>query len=456
VHARLTTSGARRTTARQRFRDTQFYVALPVLAKSATPAKNCGAKCEYWLPEEAARYNRRAGQGQTFWEWRIAMLWNTGRVTRPCLIAIAILVAGLTAPSMAEAAAPAEDASRARVTAAIVESLAKRNVPGASIAVVNDFKIDWAEGFGRVMAGSDQPVTPTTLFQAASISKPVAALVALRTVELGQLGLDDDVNSRLKSWRLPDSPLTVGRPVTLRQLLSHSAGLTVHGFPGYAADGPVPTLLQVLAGMPPANSEPVKSLMKPGYKFKYSGGGYSVVQQLLIDVTGAPFPEYAQSQVLATLEMTNSTYDQPLPDKLVAQAATGHFANGQPLDGRWRVHPEMAAAGLWTTPSDLAKVVIDVGGAAIGRPGKVLSPKMVAEMLKRQAGDYGLGFSLGGQDRSFTFSHGGANAGFRCLLVGVPATSQGMVIMTNSDSGGGVLQDVLPVVREAYAWPVGK
>ena len=270
--------------------------------------------------------------------------------------------------------------------------------------------------------------------------------------------LDEDVNRRLTSWHLPDSPLLIGRPVTLRLLLSHSAGLSVHGFPGYSTDEPVATLMQVLSGSPPANTAPVKVVMKPGYKFSYSGGGYSVMQQLLIDVTGKPFPDFMREQVLEPLEMVHSTYEQPLPAELAGEAAAGHRDN-QPIAGRWHVYPEMAAAGLWTTPSDLALVMIEVGSSYAGRGGKLLSPGMIAEMLKPQSGGtvtYGLGFSVRGEGGAFTFSHGGSNEGFRCELVGVPATGQGVVIMTNSESGGKLLAAVLPVVSEAYGWPTGK
>ena len=215
----------------------------------------------------------------------------------------------------------------------------------------------------------------------------------------------------------------------------------------------MPTLVQLLTGTPPANSPPVKIEIKPGYKFQYSGGGYSVVQQLLIDVTGMPFPEFMRQQVLDPLGMSHSTYEQPLPDKLFDQATSGHDRNGKPLAGHWHVYPEMAAAGLWTTPSDLALVVIDVAGTAAGRNGKLLSPGMTAEMLTVQSGAYGLGFGLKGDGRSMSFNHGGSNAGFRCLLMGMPATGQGAVIMTNGDTGDALLAQTMALVSQVYAWP---
>lgn len=367
-----------------------------------------------------------------------------------------VLVAGLLASSVARAETPNADPRRGQVSDALAAAMERNKVPGVSIAVIDNYQVLWADGFGVVTAGSQQPVTPTTLFQAASISKPVAALAALRTAEMGKLALDEDVNPRLVSWHIPASQMMVGRPVTLRKLLSHTAGLNVHGFGGYAVGEAVPTLVQVLSGSPPANSAPVKLLMKPGYKFSYSGGGYTVVQQLLIDITGAAFPDYMRRQVLEPLGMDHSTYEQPLPDKLAPQAATAHLIDGTPIKGRWHIYPEMAAAGLWTTPGDLAKVVIEIAGTANGRTGNLLSASMISEMLKPVAGPYGLGLAVRGEGRSFTFSHGGSNEGYRCLMVGMPATGQGVVIMTNGDGGSKLLQAVLPVVHDAYGWPAAE
>ncbi len=369
------------------------------------------------------------------------------------ILLVTVILASLTNSANAQEA-PTADPRRAEVMAALTAAMERHAVPGASLAVVDHYQLAWAEGQGLTAADGSAAVTPTTLFQAASISKPVTALAALRLVELGKLNLDEDVNLRLMSWHIPASPLMIGNPVTLRRLLSHTAGLNVHGFAGYATDATAPTLLQVLAGAPPANSAPIKVEAKPGTTFRYSGGGYSIVQLLLTEVTGTPFPELMRQQVLTPLAMTHSTYDQPLPASLAESAASGHRAGRKPLEGNWHVYPEMAAAGLWTTPSDLARVVIEVASAASGRSAKLLSGQMATQMLTAQKGTYGLGFSLKGEGRSLAFSHGGSNEGFRCLLVGMPATGQGVVIMTNSDTGSALLPDVLAVVSRVYAWPV--
>ncbi|HEY9909415.1 MAG TPA: serine hydrolase domain-containing protein, partial [Thermosynechococcaceae cyanobacterium] len=237
----------------------------------------------------------------------------------------------------------------------LYEQLARYHTPGISIAVINDFEIEWARGFGVCEAETTRAVTPDTLFQAASISKPVFALAVMRLVQEGRLNLDEDINTYLTSWRAPAIEDWQPR-ITLRQLLSHTAGLTVHGFPGYRNSEPLPTTVQILNGEPPANTDKVEVNIIPGLHHRYSGGGTTVAQQVLVDVLGKPFPEIMRELVLDPLGMTNSTYQQPLPNHWSAKAATAHLFSGIPLEGKHHVYPEMAAAGLWTTAADLAKV----------------------------------------------------------------------------------------------------
>jgi CubicO group peptidase (beta-lactamase class C family) len=323
------------------------------------------------------------------------------------------------------------------------------NVPGVSIAMINNGKLEWARGYGVLEAGGARPVTAETRFQAASISKPVAAMAALALVEQGKLSLDEDVNLKLTSWHLPDNEFTTSQQVTVRRLLSHSAGLTIHGFPGYAANQAVPTLKQILDGqMPPANTGPIRVDMVPGKQLRYSGGGYTLLQQLMMDVTGRPFPELLQEVVLGRIGMSHSTFTQPLPKELEVAAATAHRQNGEPIKGRWHTYPEMAAAGLWTTPSDLALFAIDLLESAQNKPNKVLSPEMSRQMLTKQAGSYGLGVSLGDK----VFSHGGSNEGFTCILVVHIDTAQGAVIMTNSDNGPPLFNEILRAISHEYNW----
>jgi CubicO group peptidase (beta-lactamase class C family)/imidazolonepropionase-like amidohydrolase len=326
-------------------------------------------------------------------------------------------------------------------------------VPGVSIAVIDSFRIAWARGYGVRETGGTDPVTTETLFQAASMSKPIAALAALRMVQEGVLNLDEDVNRKLKSWKVPENRFTTTQPVTLRRLLSHSAGLTVHGFRGYAATEQLPTLVQMLDSQPPSNSAPIRADTFPGARWRYSGGGYTVMQQLLIDVSGRPFPELMRARVLDPLGMTHSTYEQPLPKRLLGGAASGHRSDGTVVKGKWHTYPEMAAAGLWTTPSDIARYAIHVSLSAAGRSNGVLSRAAAGQMLTVQSGTYGLGPSLGGQGRDASFSHGGANEGFRGFFIAFPERGQGAVIMTNSDAGGALASEILRAIAEECDWP---
>lgn len=335
----------------------------------------------------------------------------------------------------------------------LAERMAHYKVPGVSIAVINNGQLEWANGYGVTEVGGTTPVTDATLFQAASISKPVAVMGMLALVEKGVLKLDEDVNARLKSWQVPENEFTKEQKVTLRRLASHSAGLTVHGFLGYAADLAVPTPVQVLDGQKPANSAPVRVNVTPGSLWRYSGGGLTVMQLLMTDVTGKPFPALMQELVLDKLDMKHSTYEQPLPAARVGQAASGHRQSGALIKGKWHTYPEMAAAGLWTTPSDLARFAIAIQQANAGQVGKVLSPAMTKQMLTKQSGAYGLGVGVGGTGKTATFSHGGSNEGFKCMLFAYVETGQGVVVMTNGDQGSALTREIFHSVAREYGWP---
>ncbi len=324
--------------------------------------------------------------------------------------------------------------------------------PGVSIAVIDKGRVQWARGYGLRETGGSEAITPETLFQGASISKPVAAMAALRLVQQGKLDIDEDVNRKLTSWKLPENEFTSERKVTLRGLLSHSAGLTVHGFAGYASDEPAPTLVQVLNGVKPANSKPIRVDIAPGIKYRYAGGGYVVLQQLLLDVTGKQFPLLMQETVLNKIRVTHSTYEQPLPKEFWSNAAVGHGSNGEKVKGKWHTYPEMAAAGLWTTPTDLARLAIEIQRSLSGKSNRVLSQDIVRQMLTPQLGGWGLGFGLTGKGPSASFSHGGANEGYQCRLVAYNHTGQGAVVMTNSDRGSLLAEEVLRSIAREYGW----
>jgi CubicO group peptidase (beta-lactamase class C family) len=247
---------------------------------------------------------------------------------------------------------------RATTSCSLSQRMAAYATPGISIAAIDGGRVVWERGFGVRANRNADPVEADTLFQAGSISKLVFALGVMCLVDKGEIPLDDDVQQFLTSWRIPSNGDWTPR-ITLRQLLSHSAGTTIHGFPGYPTSGPWPTLAQVLDGLPPANNVPVVVDLIPGVQFRYSGGGTTIAQVVITDVLGRPFPEIMNELVFRPLKLINSTFAEPLPGHLAIRAATAHPWNGTPLPGRWRVHPEMAAAGLWTTAGDLARIGVD-------------------------------------------------------------------------------------------------
>ena len=334
----------------------------------------------------------------------------------------------------------------------LVDRMKELNIRGVSIAVIHEGKIEWARGFGVSSIGGS-PVTPETMFQAGSISKPLAAMAALRLVEQGKLSLDADINSFLTTWKFPADPVAVGKPVTLRELLTHTGGTTVHGFPGYASTEPVPTLVQVLNGEKPANTPAIRSEAVPGAKWNYSGGGYTIMQQALIDVTKKPFPKLLHDTVLAPIGMTQSTYEQPLPKEFQAYAATPYSGDGKPIKGGAHTYPEMAAAGLWTTPTDLARYAIEVQKSLEGKANHVLSVEMTRQMLTSGMGQWGLGLEIGGAEADPYFTHGGVNDGFVNNFAAYEKNGEGAVVMTNSANGGLIASEILHSIAAVYGWP---
>jgi CubicO group peptidase (beta-lactamase class C family) len=335
--------------------------------------------------------------------------------------------------------------------AELAERMRYYHTPGVSVAVIQDGKIEWARGFGVRDARTKEPMTAETLLQAASISKPVTALGVVRLVEQGKVELDEDIHRYLKSWKVPPNGEWQAR-ITLRELLSHSAGLTVHGFPGYHVNEPIPTVTQILNGAAPANTLPVRVNILPGTTFRYSGGGTTVVQLAVVDHLNRPFPEIMRELVLEPLGMKHSTYEQPLPVALHGAAATAHPWKGDPLEGRWHTYPEMAPAGLWTTPTDLCRVGLELQRAVKGES-KLLSKKLAEEMLTRQMGDLGIGFYLQGKDATLRFGHSGWNMGFVSRATFYKDRGVGAVIMANSNEGASMIDEIERSIAREYQWP---
>ena len=334
----------------------------------------------------------------------------------------------------------------------IQEMMKLFHVPGVSIAVVRDFKVQWTKTYGAADVVTDAPVTQETRFQAASISKPVTAFAVLRAVDSGRLSLDEDVNNYLKSWKVPVNEYTEGG-VTLRALLSHTSGTgDGFGFPGYNPSAKLPTLEQVLDGKPPSNVGPVFWERPPFAAQKYSGGGIEIVQVVLQDAYGKPFAEIMQELVLGPVGMANSTYEQPLPATADQSAARAHDKDGKVMDAKWHVYPEQAAAGLWTTPTDLAKLGIEVQKALRGES-KLLSRRTALEMVAPTGtGPFAIGFAIEKRGEGWYFVHDGSNWGFRSDLAMHRLKGYGIVVMTNSDSGGQIISAIEARVPAAANW----
>lgn len=385
-----------------------------------------------------------------------------------------LLIAGLTGIGVfgAQKSLPAADDQSARIShienhllpAVVIKGrpaaamtvagqMARYKVSGVSVAYFDHGQILWTRTYGFADVAGKKPVTPETLFQAASISKPVAALAMLRLVQDGKLSLDEDVNVKLQAWKVPENEFTKEQKVTLRRIVTHSAGLTVHGFPGYASDEAVPTTVQILNGEKPANTDPIRVDVVPGTIWRYSGGGYVIMQLLMTEVAEKPFPRIMHDLVLGPAGMSHSTYEQPLPKNMTASASTPYRGDGEAVKGGPHTYPEMAPAGLWTTPSDLTRLAIEVQNEYAGRSAKILSQEMMRQMLTRQKGDWGLGFGLGNEGAKLHFGHGGANEGYRCDLQAYAETGQGVAIMTNSDSGDLLASEYLRAVAKEYNWP---
>ncbi|HEY7044435.1 MAG TPA: serine hydrolase domain-containing protein [Nocardioidaceae bacterium] len=345
----------------------------------------------------------------------------------------------------------------------IVERMRDFDIPGVSIAVIEAGTVVEKRCFGVRTSTDPSPVTESTRFQACSISKPVCSLAMLRLVDRGRLDLDADVNVYLPSWQVPANGDWQPR-VTLRQLASHSAGLTVHGFPGYQPGTPLPTTVEILTGTAPANTAGVRVDIVPGVQFRYSGGGTTVMHLVLEEVTGTPLADLIRELVLDPLDMKHSGYEQPLPEMLHDEAATAHRTDGSPVDGRWHVYPELGAAALWTTPTDLCRYAIGVQQALAGATGGLISAELAEAMLTPQAppspgaerigrlNSVGLGPFLRHEDgRTTYFGHSGGNEGFRCHLL-AHRDGFGAAVMTNSDNGGWLLADVFDAIAQAHGW----
>jgi CubicO group peptidase (beta-lactamase class C family) len=335
----------------------------------------------------------------------------------------------------------------------LAERMKKYNIEGVGIAVVHNYQVEWARGYGFADLSENRPVTEKTLFQAASISKSLNSLGVLKLVQEKRLDLNSDINKYLVTWKFPYDEKSNGKQITLTSLLSHSAGLTVSGFPGYAIGETLPTLPQILDGQKPANTQAVRSSTEPGKSFIYSGGGTTISQLIVTDVTHQPYDVYMQKNVLDPLGMTESSYTQPPPEIKKPLLATGYKADGKEVIGKYHIYPEQAAAGLWTNPSDLCRYIIETQLSYQGKSSKVLTPEISRLRLTPILEDAALGTFVNSRVTGSLkyFNHNGGNEGFSCTAIGCRDNGEGVVIMTNSDNSS-ILEEIANSVATVYKW----
>ncbi|MCI3131172.1 serine hydrolase domain-containing protein [Phenylobacterium aquaticum] len=336
------------------------------------------------------------------------------------------------------------------------ERMAFYHVPAVSIAVIRDGKVAWAKAWGVLQAGSPERADPETMFSVGSVSKVGAATVTLRLVDAGKLDLDRDVREDLVRWRLPETALSQGRPVTLRQILSHTAGFTVSGFPDFQPGQPLPSEIDTLEGRAPSVVGPVTFAWSPGASAHYSGGGVTVEQVIVEDRTGMTFAQAAKTWLLDPLRLTRSTYEQPLPETW-RNVAKAHGPDGRPraLPRGWESMPETAASGLWSTPTEYARLVIALIQSYQGKSGALLSQGLARQMMTPVGpSQVGLGPFLDGHGLTRRFSHTGSNDSYKAYFEGDLATGDGVVIFTNSASAGPIREEVRRAVAAAEGWDV--
>lgn len=325
-------------------------------------------------------------------------------------------------------------------------------IKGMSVAVFDEGKIIWTRGYG--LKNENEVVDSGTVFQAASISKPITSMAIFRLWEKGLLSLDSNVNQYLKRWKIPENEWTVQEKVTIRRIVSHMAGLSIHGFAGYKPQDSLPNVIQILDGIPPANSGPVRVYLRPGTKESYSGGGFTILQMLIEEITGSPFASAMEELMLKPAGMHQSQFSIHLPEEMQANTAIGYFSMNKAVEGGYRRHPEQAAAGIWTTPSDLARFMLAVGNSYRGTdPHTILKPSTVREIMQKVPGGGGLGFGIDGRGDSLRYRHSGGNAGFSCYAVAFANRGRGVIIMTNTDGGTTIIREYLRSVSRAYGWP---
>ena len=330
--------------------------------------------------------------------------------------------------------------------------MAAHRTPAMSVAVIRNGALDWSAAWGRLQADGARAGCDS-LFQAGSLAKPATVLATLRMQQQGSVDLDADIETILSSWHLPAGRQTRENPVTLRNLFTHTAGITPGGYDGYAQGQPIPGDRQTASAEAPSNSRKVEVLEAPGTSLRYSGGGYTVAEIALQDRLRQPFERIMRTWLTLPVGMKQADFTQPLPTTSHAHAASGHQANGSVVAGGWHNHPEQAAAGLWATPSDLAALLIEVRKGWQGNS-EVFTQDSIRELLANPVDGHAYGFRLIGEGDRVFLTHYGGTVGYRAGMTLNLETGDGAVYLTNSDNGSDLGLEFLAAVSSVYDWPV--
>jgi CubicO group peptidase (beta-lactamase class C family) len=337
------------------------------------------------------------------------------------------------------------------INATLMMAMEAYHVPVVGYAIIKNYQIIASH---TLSIDPNLKVSKNSLFQAASISKSVSSYGALKLVSQGKLNLDTPVNERLTTWKIPENEYTQDNPVTLRQMLDMTSGLSVSGFPGHQQGDPLPTLQEVLDGKSPANTAPIRVFHTPGAQYFYSGGAFQVLEQLMEDITQQPFQEWMKREVLEPLKMDQSVFQYPLIEKLHPFAVPGFLTDKTMIKGGWNNYVIAGSGGLWSTPTDLAKFAIDISNSYLGKSHILISKLVATQMLTRQDNtDYGLGVAMNGEGQTLNFRKAGHNLGYHSQMLMFPNTGEGIVMMTNSEQGEYVINYMIPLIAQKYNWP---
>lgn len=417
----------------KKFRDKRTAILLPFFVLSAFLL--------LWQKSEAQQNNAShtqvsAGQGMAI----------PGKYSQTVSARISRVVNGLLPPFVMVG----EPVSLMKLT----DRMNHHGTPGVSVAVINNYRVDWIKHYGFADKEQQRPINDQTIYQAGSISKPMTAFLVMKLVQQGKLEPDRNVNNYLRAWKVPDSKLTKDSFVTIRKILNHTAGFLPYDLPGSHPDSVAPTLVQVLNGEPPAHNPPVQVAYVPGTKTEYTGAGYIILQQLLVDLFHKPFSEIMQKEIFQPLGMQFSTFENPIRNRALYNEAAAGYQRGVKVDAKDYTKAMQASGGLWSNVHDLAIWVIEIQKSLLGK-GKILNKKMAALMLQRTGvGDslkgFTLGFNVNRQGSFLRFNFGGYTDGFRSEMVCF-ANGQGFVVLTNGNSQV-LLRELTKAVATEYGW----